>query len=462
MNKPTNYNIAIIGATAAGTSAAVTAARMGEDTILIDEIDRPGGMCSNGVSVSDIRSLDASGGFFEEFRLKVAARYGFGDGLRYEPKVADEIIRAMIVAESRLRFAAYHRVESATRRDGVWTLELRHTITGEPSAIHARVLIDATAEADVAASVGVRFRIPREARSTEEPHAGHIYYDNLYDQILPGSTGEADHRIQSYAYLLVVRDYGTGDHTIARPDHYDPDDYRHSPPWEESWAYLYAALPNDKYELNQHPWGGDLPGINYNYPTATPDERASIVGLYRDRALGYLYYLQTELGKRSIGLPEDEYPESEHIPPVLYVREARRMIGLATMTEADVTRGTAEQSIAIGDYPMDSHATQPLDDPTAKHRGEGEFWLVRHTPVYQVPLGVILPDGVPGLIVPTAVSATHVAYGTLRMEPVRMAMGQAAGIVAALAVGRKADPTDVPYQTLREVLLSQGAKLGCR
>jgi hypothetical protein len=245
---------------------------------------------------------------------------------------------------------------------------------------------------------------------------------------------------------------------IAEPADYDPADFRNSPPWEQSWAYLYGQLPNGKFELNQHPWGADLPGINYGYPTATRAERSKIDTLYRNRALGYLYYLQTELGMSSLGLCPEDYPETDGFPESLYVREARRMIGCAYMKECDVTLAFERpvfDPIAVGDYPMDSHAVEPLSDSDAKHRGEGEFWLANHTPRYHVPLGVILPKDTPGVIVPTAVSASHVAYGTLRMEPVRMQMGQAAGILATAAVQMGIEPTEAASaDSVREYMAS--------
>ena len=450
------YDVIVIGATASGTAAAVSAARLGVHVLLTEESNRPGGMCSNGLSVTDMRSIEHSTGFFDEFRRKVAAYCGEGDGLRYEPKVADRVMKSIIQAERNLVFRPRRRAMDVRRTARGWELTIEDSTTGYAATAHCKVLIDATVEADIAAMAGVRFRIPREARTDEEPHAGVIYYDNTTDESLPGSTGEADHRLQSYAYLLTVKDYGPNeDRTIPEPPDYDPDNYKNTPPWEESWAYLYAQLPNGKFELNQHPSGTDLPGVNYGYPQASHEERARIAELYRNRALGYLYYLQTELGKRSISLADDEYPDTENFPEVLYVREARRMVGLAFMQESDVTASLARDvpdCIAIGDYPMDSHATQPPEVPNARHRGEGEFWLVRQTPPYRVPLGIILPEGVPDLIVPTAVSASHVAYGTLRMEPVRMSMGQAAGALAASAVTDDVEPSEVPYRALRELL----------
>jgi len=455
------YGVVVVGATAAGTSAAVTAARMGVSVALVEETNRAGGMAANGLGSTDIRNISRSNGFFEEFRTRVASYYGSShNGLRYEPRVANAIMKSMVYEEPGISFFRKTRATGVIiHGPRVAGVQVTHLDTGQIGELYGQVVIDATVEADVAAATGVQFRIPREARSPEEPHAGHIYYDNQTDEILPGSTGEADHRIQSYAYLLTVKDYGEGqDRTIPEPPNYNPEDYRYSPPWTESWAYTSGRLPNGKFEINQHPWGTDLPGINYDYPTASPERRAEIELLYRWRALGYLYYLQTEQGLRSLGLADDEYPDNDNFPLVLYVRESRRMVGLSEMNESDVTYARSRKvfdTVAIGDYPMDSHATQELTDPTARHRGEGEWWLVRYTPWYQVPLGVIIPKDIQGLLVPTAVSATHVAYGTLRMEPVRMSLGQAAGNLAALAVRMSTYPHQIPVAILQDRLAAQ-------
>lgn len=458
LSESESYDVVVVGATASGTAAAVAAARGGASVVLVEETNRAGGMASNGLGSTDIRSIAHSNGFFEEFRERVVDYYGSGNGLRYEPKVANAIMKSIIYGEQGITFLRKTKI-TGVLKDGcrVVGVRVQDLNTCRISVINAKVVIDATVEGDVAAVAGVGFRMPREARTPEEPHAGVIYYDNDNDEILPGSTGEADRRVQSYAYLLTVKDYGE-DRTIPEPPNYNPEDYRYSPTWEESWAYSSGRLPNGKFEINQHPWGIDLPGINYSYPDGTPEERERIALLYRWRALGYLYYVQTELGQNTLGLADDEYPDNDNFPPTMYVREARRMVGRTGMNESDVTCARDRyypDSIAIGDYPMDSHATQPPRSPDARDRGEGEFWLVRYTPWYRVPFGVVIPDESPGLLVSTAVSATHVAYGTLRMEPLRMSLGQAAGTLAAMAVRFGVDPDRVPFAIVQDKLLSQ-------
>ncbi len=459
-----DYDILVIGGTASGFGAGVAAVRMGSRVALIEETSTLGGMASNGLGRTDIGHGSRANGLFEEFRQRVIRHYGGGSGLVYEPKVADAIFKEMAAEQPLLSIFYRTRAVGVKSADGrIQAVEVEDLATGRRRPIRARLYIDATIEGDVAAWAGADYRVGREARSAEEPHAGVIYYDNNTGDLLPGSTGEADDKVMSYAYLLVAKDYGPGaDKTIPKPENYDPASYLYSADWPKSWPATSGALPNGKYELNQHPWGIDLPGINYDYPNADYERRAEIQKRYRDHALGYLYFLQTERGLKNLGLPDDEFLENGGVPPTLYVREARRVLGKALLTEADVTRARTRiqaTSVAIGDYPMDSHAMTPPPPPTPelRHRGEGEMWLHRQTPWYQIPIGIIIPNKISNLLVSSAVSATHVAYGTLRMEPVRMSMGQAAGTLAHLALFYGRRPDQISPELVQDKLLAQGA-----
>lgn len=456
------YDVVVVGATASGVAAAVTAARLGRTVALIEETNRLGGMGSNGLGNTDIRNVASSSGFFDEYRTRIASYYGSGNGLRFEPRVANAVMKSLLYEEPKISLFRQTRFLSAIiERGRIGGIKAVHLPTQQEGTLRGRITIDATVEGDVAASAGCVYRVGREPRSEREPHGGHIYFDNSTLEILEGSTGEGDSKIQSYAYLMVVKDYGEGaDKRIPMPLGYDPEEFRPSPSWEKSWAYSSGRLPNNKYEINQHAFGTDLPGINYNYPFEGPDGRADICDQYRIRALQYLYYLQNELGKSHIGLPEDEYRAEGGWPTTLYVREARRVEGLITVDETDILSAPENRrrdSITIGDYALDSHAMEKLTDPTARHRGEGEFYLGKITPWFQVPLGIIIPKNTNGLLVTSAISATHVAYGAIRMEPTRMGLGQAAGTLAHLSLFYNREPAAVPISVVQDKLLSQKA-----
>ena len=460
-----DFDLLVIGGTASGVAAAVSAARLGLRVALVEETNRLGGMSSNGLGSTDIRNFSRANGFFRDFIQRVYGFYGKDTRLRYESRVANAIFKAMVYEQPNISlFLKSKAARPIMEGDAVRGAVVQDSTCGSSGEILARITIDATDTADFAAAAGADYRIGREQRTANEPHSGMIYFNNADQEILPGSTGEADCKHQSYAYLMIWKDYGEMGELnaplIEQPRFYDPENYRHSPEWEETWNYTSGRLPNGKFEINQHPFGIDWPGINYDYPTADEQRRREIEEMYRDRALGYLYFMQNERGHKNLGLADDEFPDNCNFPTSLYVREARRVMGNYLFQESDVTNARdfcRINSVAIGDYPMDSHAMEDLKDPNAPHKGEGEFWLVDFTPWYQIPYGVLVPNGVKNLLVATAVSATHVGYGTLRMEPVRMALGQAAGAAAYYAMLYSIAPEEVKPAWIQDKILSQDA-----
>ncbi len=462
-------DVLVVGATTAGVAAAVTAGRYGLDVVLVEETRRLGGMSVNGLGASDIRRAEHASGFFEEFRRGVQSYYGSGNGLRYEPRVAHEVMRRLIWAapgltvfrQTRPKAVRVQRSRGRIQTRTIESVTVEHVPTKATCRIRASLVVDATECGDVAAWAGAPYRVGREPRSKAEPHAGHIYYDRARDQILPHSAGRGDHRVQAYAYLMTVKDYGQGaDKTIPKPEGYDEAKYRYAPPWPRSWNATSGKLPNDKYEINQHPYGSDLQGANYDYPDASYERRREIERLYKQHALGYLYYIQTHEGLKHIGLSEDDFRADGGWPPLLYIREARRFEADVVVNESDIMFARSvvrPDAIGIGDYAMDSHATQPKTDPNTPDMGEGEFYLPQYTPWHQVPFRIMLPKNVDNLFVTTAVSATHVAYGTYRMEPVRMHFGAAAGVAAALCLRFGLTPREVPVNQVQSELLKNRA-----
>jgi hypothetical protein len=514
-----SYDVVVVQASSGGAAAAIEAARRSLHVALIEPTTRLGGMPVNGLSATDLRRPEHASGFVVRFFDRVRALYQ-AEGIRatgreYEPRIAHQAMKSLlyeplgltIFRRARLvqvftRSAASEQDDSdignssqadqEMQREAVSpNFPLRNPLslsdaasrlapprrrvdailveelgvdglpTGRRARFRARVFIDATDCGDLAAWAGAPFRLGREARTSQEPHAGVIYYDRAHDLRLPGSTGKGDRRIQSYAYLLVVKDYGSGaDKTLPRPPGYRKEDFTHSPAWKESWAVTSGKMPNGKYELNQHPQGNDLQEINYDYPTDDYRERAHIEKLYRDHVLGYLYYIQTELGQKQLGLPDDEYRDSGGFPSLLYVRTGRRILGEQLPLESDIAfarRFFRPESIGIGDYPMDSHAVRPKTDWATPDMGEGEWWLYQYTPWHQLPLGILVPQRLDNVFVTTAVSSTHVSFGTYRLEPVRMAFGQAAGIAAALCIRYHLTAREVPAREVQDDLLPHPA-----
>ncbi len=477
---PSSFDVVIVQASSGGVAAAVEAARRGLKVALVEPTTRLGGMPVNGLSSTDIRRDYHASGFLVRFADRVKQLYSQEgvktDGLRYEPRIAHNAMKSLVFEQPNItvfRHARLSRVKTersaiTSNRRRVTAVEIeeidgQNKPTGGRMELAAPMFIDATDCGDLAALAGAKFRVGREARSKREPHNGVIYYDRARDSPLPGSTGAGDRRIQSYAYLFVVKDYGPNvDKTIPKPPGYRREDFIHSPAWKDSWAFTSGKLPQGKYELNQHPQGGDLQEINYAYPTADYATRDRIEREYRDHVLGYLYYIQTEQGQKQLGAPDDEYRDTNGFPPLLYVREGRRIIGEQLPDESDVTNARSfvrPESVGIGDYPMDSHAVRVKTDWDRPDMGEGEWWLYKETPWHQLPLGILIPKGLDNVWVTTAVSSTHVSFGTYRLEPVRMEFGQAAAIGAYLGIRYHKIARDVPARQIQDEMLPHAANL---
>ncbi len=467
------WDVVVMQASSAGWAAAISAARHGMRVALVEPSNRVGGMPVNGLSMTDLFRVYHMAGpmlaVWNKVRDLYAAEGIKTSGHAYSPRIALQAMRSILYNTPGITLIRHARLARVyTRRDADGLRHVTHVriaqlnaqgrATGRQTNLYAKVFIDATDCGDLAAWAGAPFRLGREARSAREPHAGVIYYDHATDSLLPGSTGKGDNRLMSYAYLLVVRDYGDGsNHTLPHPPPgYNPNNYMHSPPWKQSWAYTSGKLPDNEYELNQHPQGNDWQGINYQYPVDNYKQRRRIETLYKNHVLGYLYYLQTVQGMKQLGLPGGDYRDSSLFPPLLYVREGRRILGQQVPEEWDITHArevVRPNAMGIGDYPMDSHACEPKRNWNRPDMGEGEYWLYKETHWHQMPAGILLPRKLDNVWVCMAVSSTHVCFGTYRLEAGRMEFGEAAGAGAALDVRYGFTAPQTPFRQIQQSLI---------
>lgn len=496
-----DYDIVVIGATPAGIAAAISAGRQGKSVLLVEQSPVLGGMLSSGVSRMDDQLAEANSGIIDEFRKRIVQyhrtelandpvvkkhleqptmAWNLIQGRTWEPHTAARVYEEMVseIPTITIRFNEVPvgatvkggRVVAVTTRDrnNQGQLGSRHQYEG-------RVFIDATYEADVAAFADVPFRIGREARSREEPHAGVIYTDafcseegTLKGTIFPGSSGKADNRSQAFTFRFVAKDYGSPDHPYrlkTPPSDYDASRYK----WDPNNKPI---MPNGKYDMLGINWGGDLAGYGTRYVLANWEERAKIEEIFRNHSLGWLYYIQTEGGSPHIGLADDEFTDNNNFPYRLYVRQGRRIEGLYTLTESDIhkdLRGNGfrgplnKESVAIGMYPIDAHNVQDPTDRSTPCYGEGAAEGTLHlqdvTGPYQIPYGVMVPKNRKGLLVPVGISSTHVAMSSVRMEPVWSSLGQAAGVAAALALDSGLELSQVPINKIQDILLEEHSLL---
>jgi hypothetical protein len=509
-----SFDIVVISGSSSGVAAAIGAARLGASVALVEPAPVLGGMLANGIGNVDEYSTQALSGVYKEFTEAVKKYYapemntdpvfqhhlhptlpaallppgttppnhfssteGVMDpdqGGRWEPHVGDAIFKKMV--------AVYPNIHVFYKRHAVHVIKEQQRVFGvvtcaatEPNAyapcdqgtdltFYGKVIIDATPEGDIAAWAGVPYRVGREARSPLEPHAGYIHYYNLTGEIMPGSTGERDDAVVSYGLRITVENYDEKDyprHEIRTPPPgYNKADYEHG-------VYTgHEFNPHGKAEVNLYPFGSELEELNWSWPEASPAERERQYELFKNHALGFLYFLQHER-KLRLGLPDDDYTDNGNVPYEVYVREARRIVGEYTLNESDILpfltgrsriQQIKEDAIAVAHDPLDSKPTHTKVELSSPDKGEGDFYINLVEP-YQVPYRSILPKEIDGLLVPTAVSATHVAYSSVRLDPSWVVMGQAAGVAAAVAVRHGTEVRGVRIDEVQRELLKQKCEL---
>ena len=415
----------------------------------------------------------------------------------FEPHIAEQVFEDLIQENKIL----VHRNEWLDRGQGVHKKDNRISsikmLSGKTYT--GNVFIDATYEGDLMAAAGIKYHVGREANSVYNEqfngsqvgvfHHGHHFGDmNVSAYVAPGdstsgllprissvppepSNGDADDRIQAYCYRLCLTQLEANRIPFTKPEGYDSTQYEllvrvFEKGWRETFD-KFDPIPNLKTDVNNHgPFSFDNIGMNYDYPEASYERRAEIIKEHEIYQKGWLYFIandkripkdvQDEM--RKWGLAKDEFTDNGNWPYQLYIREARRMIGESVMTENEVMgRSPVERPIGMGSYTMDSHNVQRYVTPEGFVQNEGDIGVHPPKP-YQIDLGTILPkkSECSNLIVPIAVSCSHIAFGSIRMEPVFMILGQSSGTIAVLAIEQETSIQDVPYGQIKPRLITDG------
>ncbi len=514
-------DLVIYGGTGAGIAAAVEGARRGHRVVLIEPHRRLGGLMTNGLGATDMWEKDKVGGFAREFYAAIHAHYAQPAAWRHETRAAYLPRHRDAVAEDlRLQFffepsVAQRIVDDFVRAAGVevWRRERLRRPGGAVKAgnrlvalelesgrrIAGRIFIDASYEGDLLAEAGVSHVVGREGRAEfGETRAGITYLrpertahldpfrvrgdaaSGLLPGILaapPGAEGEGDARVQAYTFRVCLTDVPENRVPIVQPPGYDAARYellarhleRHPRQTVGPQLFKLTPMPNRKTDSNnQGMFSTDFVGASHGWATASYAERERLWQEHRDYVQGFFWFLQNdprvpadvrEQAQRW-GLPRDEFADTGHWPEQLYVREARRMRGHAVVTEHDCTGGVvADDPVALGAYALDSHQVSMFVDAEGRLRIEGAFW--HEVPPYGISRRALEPreEECANLLVPVCVSATHVAYGSLRMEPVFMMLGQAAALLASCALEQDTSVQRVPYSVLEPRLIAAGLPL---
>jgi hypothetical protein len=414
----------------------------------------------------------------------------------FEPSIAEKVFEDFI-AEYNLEV---NRDEWLNRENGVEVKDGKivsiTTLCGK--TYKGKVFIDATYEGDLMAAAGVNYTVGREANDVygEEwngvqvgvLHHGHHFGDMQISPYVipgdpssgvlpristefPGEKGAGDNEVQAYCFRTCLTKVEENRVPFMRPEAYDSTQYElllrvYDAGWKGTFN-KFDPIPNAKTDVNNHgPFSFDNIGMNYDYPEATYNRRKEIIKEHEAYQQGLLYFIandpripeEVQAEMKQWGLSKDEFLDNGHWPHQIYVREARRMVGEFVMTENEIMdRSPVDESIGMGSYTMDSHNTQRYITPDGFVQNEGDI-EVRPPKPYRIALGSILPkkDECSNLLVPVAVSSSHIAFGSIRMEPVFMILGQSAGTLAGLAIDNKSVVQDVSYKELRSRLLEDG------
>ncbi len=497
----------ILSATPAGLMAAIAAAEQGLTVVVLERSGSIGGLAANGLGATDIGTRGATAGLFHRFTQRILAHYratygddsqqvrDCSDGHHFEPSVAAQIFAAMLAEQPNItvlvRQQFDHDVSGAVEMDGNRPVAVTVTDrdSGERTRWTANVFIDATYEGDLAAACGAPFRIGREGRSElGEPMAGPMFQPWRGQYTVVDEHG--DHRVQAYNYRLCLTDDPAIRVPISCPPNYTPSEYESllDDVAQGRWAGTtgnerhidgigrltnMVVLPNRKTDANNQHLAfisTDLPEENQDWPTASWAWRDAFAARLRNYMLGLLWFAQNDprlpetfrTACAQWGFARDEYTDNDYFPRQVYVREGRRIMGDHLFTAHDalpVAPGSRPplhgSSITASHYALDSHACRKRE--VDKPHLEG-FFSVPCAP-YTVPFGVMCPKRIENLLVPVAASATHIGFSTLRMEPAWMALGEAAGVAAALAVRTGMAPRSVDICRIQTELLARGAVL---
>lgn len=486
-----DVDICVYGGSSGGVAAAVQASRFGRSTVILEPSGQVGGMSAGGLSMTDIGNKHAIGGLSREFYRRCGAHYGIDEEWRFEPHVATQVFRALLEeAQVPVYYRQFlHSVEKEGSRITQITME-------SGLAVRAKLFIDASYEGDLMARAGVSYQVGREANSLygETLNGVQVHDKHQFDFPVdpyvragepasgllpgidpngPGEAGAGDTRIQAYNFRLCLTRRENNRLAYTQPVGYDRSEYELlarylATGWNEVFR-KYDTIRGDKVDMNNHgAVSSDFIGRNYAYPEASYAEREQIFQAHVTYQQGLMWFMANDPAVpapireewASWGLAADEFIETDGWPHQLYVREARRLLGPYVMNEHHC-RGTAvvEDSIGLAAYTMDSHNCQRfVRDGRVLNEGDVQ---VAGFPPYPISYGAIVPrkGECDNLFVPVCLSSSHIAYGSIRMEPVFMILGQSAATAATLAIDLKAAVQDVPYAKLREQLVRDGQRL---
>jgi len=499
-----SFDLVVYGGTASGVMAAYAAAKEGLHVVLLEPGSHLGGMVTGGLSATDVAHFQIIGGYARDFYREAAAHYGVHtlnkhDDWLSEPKVGEAIFKAWLKeAGVEVRFHERLKEHDGVEKTGT---QVTAMTTEDGKVWKAKVFADCTYEGDLMAQAGVTYTVGREGVEVYgedlagvrvgTPKHQFLWKISPYDEkgkLMPevdpsplGANGSGDKKVQSYNFRMILTNDPANRLPWTKPKGYDASRFELLAKYLGEWkAHMHrepnlhdvmnpVMIPNKEADFNNNgAFSTDYLGKSWSYPGASYAERKKIWDDHLLYTKSFLWFLasgprvpkplQDEVN--SWGRAKDEFLDTNGWPNQLYIREGRRMIGMYVMKQADLQINLKKKdAIAMGSYNSDSHNIQRVAMPDGGVRNEGDVQV----PVqpYEIAFGTILPkrEQTENLLVPVCLSASHVAYSSVRMEPQYMMLGQAAGVSAALAIKEKTAVQDVNVTTLQTKLRSQKAIL---
>lgn len=492
-------DLCIYGANAAGVMAAVQARRLGLTVALLNPAQQIGGLTTGGLGFTDFGNKAAIGGLALEFYQRLGRHYGKTEEWCFEPHVAERTLAAFL-AEAGVTVQSGQYVGAASvALDPAGAPRLTEITTTSGLRVRATYFLDCSYEGDLLARAGVSFNLGRESSAQhgesfngQQVHATHQFDRPVDPYVVPGNPasgllpgidsdasfipGAGDRRVQAYNFRVCMTQRPGIRVPFPKPAGFNRGDYELLARWFAAGGgrqvfNKFDRIQGGKTDTNNHgAFSTDFPGGNWSWPTAGYEEREKIFQAHVNYQQGYHWFMANDpavpveirTDYAQWGLAADEFTATGHWPHQLYIREARRLAAPVVMTQRHCSGLKVEEDpISLGAYGMDSHNCRRfVHEGAVLNEGDVQIKLPRP---YGISYRAITPPAkeCANLLVPVCAGATHIAYGSLRMEPVFMILAQSAATAAALALRAGGLAVqDLPYAELRTQLLRDGQILG--
>ncbi|HYG40136.1 MAG TPA: FAD-dependent oxidoreductase [Cytophagales bacterium] len=524
------YDLVIVGGTPGGIMSAISAAKMGKTSVILERTSHVGGLPANGLGATDIATRGATTGLFSDFIIRVKnyyiKKYGensrqvkdCSDGFHFEPSVAEMVLEEMLAEHKdkitvlKMRQFDVEDKNIVMRNDRIEKIYILNRESKKMEEYSGKIFVDATYEGDLGAAAKVPFRVGREGSAEfNEIGAGRVY-KYWRGPEAENTTNQADNAVQSYNYRLCLTNNPANRVEVKKPLKYNREEYvsliedvwtgRHTGAqmqnvteemleanrknikkgnptnipgdvWGIAKITNMVPLPNEKTDANNQHMAfisTDLPEENWPWPTSGWEWRDAFSVRLQEYIQGLVWFAQNDAtlpehfrkAAKEWGFAKDEYTDNGNFPRQVYVREGRRFEGLYFFTTKDATEVAPGKrpplhasSVTASHYAFDSHGVRKRE-PNKVHL---DGFLSYPSQVYTVPYGVMVPKTVDNLLLPVPVSGSHIGFSTLRMEPCWMALGQACGISASLAIDNHQKVKNIDLQDLQTKLVDQNATL---